>query len=341
MAILPPKATQAGMLATKPIGTGPYKFVEWVHDDHMTLEANDGYWAGSVKGQPKVKTVVFRPIPVAGTRLADLKSGQADLVVGLTADQARELSAAPSGPKVQRADLPGYQYFFFNTKLADSPLKDAKVRQALNYAVDRDTLIQSLLGGTVKPLTQPVGPLTLGFDPSLSGFSYDTAKAKQLLTEAGVGSGFDVTLDVTQADRSDLVDAVAAQLGQVGVRVKVQVFEVGAFNDRWVGHNMDGMFFVRWATFADPGTLNLLASCNGFLSFSCAPIADAFTQQGESTLDQNAREKAYQQAMKAFDDDPFGIYLTTLSALYGVADRVSGWQPSASGYLYVTEASVK
>jgi peptide/nickel transport system substrate-binding protein len=342
MAMLPPKHTQAGSLASRPVGTGPFKFVEWVHNDHLTVEANEAYWSASVKGMPRVKTVVFRPVPVAGTRLADLQSGQADLVVSLSADQTRILQAAgPSGPKVMRADLPGYQYIFFNTKLPESPLKDARVRQALNYAIDRPTLVQNLLGGTVVPLTQAVGPLTVGYDSSLSGFAYDPSKAKQLLADAGLGSGFDVTLDVTSADRTDLLDAVAAQLGQVGVRVKVQVFDGGAFNDKWVGHNMDGLFFVRWATFADPGTLNLLASCSGFLSFSCAPTADTFFKQGESTFDQAARARAYQQAMQALNDDPFAIYLTSLSGLYGVADRVSGWQPSASGYLYVTNTAVK
>jgi peptide/nickel transport system substrate-binding protein len=329
-------------LASRPIGTGPYKFVEWVHDDHLTLEANDAYWTGSTKGMPRVKTIVFRPVPVAGTRLADLRSGQADIVVGLTPDQAKILqSSATGGPRVERTDIPGYQYIFFNTRLAETPLKDVRVRQALNYAVDRNTLIQSLLGGTVQPMTQPLGPLTAGYDPSLPGFTYDPTRAKQLLTEAGLGNGFDVTLDVTQSGRSDLVDAVAAQLGQVGVRVKIQVFEGGAFNDKWVGHNMDGLFFVRWATFADPGTLMLLASCDGFLSFSCAPAADPLMKLAEATLDQTARTKTYQQVMKALDDDPFAIYLTTLSELYGVSDRVTGWKPSASGYLYVTEAQLR
>ncbi|HEV7663281.1 MAG TPA: ABC transporter substrate-binding protein [Chloroflexota bacterium] len=342
MAMLPPKYTQSGGQATRPVGSGPFKFVDWVHDDHFTVEANETYWSGSVKGMPRVKTVVFRPVPVAGTRLADLQSGQSDLVVALTADQTRILAGLPAGsPRVERTDLPGYQYIFFNTKLADSPLKDARVRQALNYAIDRKGLIQSLLGGTVAPMNQALGPLTLGYNSGLSGFTYDTAKAKQLLTDAGFGNGFDLTLDVITADRTDLIDAVAAQLGQVGVRVNVQVFDGGAFNDKWLAHNMDGLFFVRWATFADPGTLNLLAACNGFLSFSCSPSADTFFKQGESTFDQAQRASAYQQAMTALNDEPFAMYLTSLSGLYGVANRVSSWKASASGYLYVTEATVK
>jgi peptide/nickel transport system substrate-binding protein len=101
---------------------------------------------------------------------------------------------------------------------------------------------------------------------------------------------------------------------------------------------MDELYFVRWNNFSDPGTLVLLASCNGFLSFFCSPAADTFLSQGEATLDEAARVKAYQQALRALNDDPFAIYLTSLSALYGVSDRVSGWKPSASGYLYATEA---
>jgi peptide/nickel transport system substrate-binding protein len=339
--MLPPSTPAQGALGV-PVGTGPFKFVEWARADHLTLQANESYWAGSVKGQPRVRTVVLRPVPSAATRLADLRSGLADLVVGLSPDQARELqNGGPGAPRIVRADLPGYQYIFFNTRQAGSPLTDPRVRQALNHAVDRVTIIQTLLGGTVQPLTQAVGPLTTGHDPALPGLAYDQARARQLLADAGYGSGFDITLDVAQPDRSDLVDAVSAQLQQVGVRVNVQTLEGGAFNDRWLAHTLDGLFFVRWATFADPGTLNLLASCAGFLSFSCAPAADPLLQRGESTLDTTTRTRAYQQAMQAFNDDPFAIYLTTLASLYGIADRVTGWQPSAAGYLYVTDAGLK
>lgn len=340
MAMLPPSFGQSGSALT-PIGTGPFKFVEWVHGDHLTVQANERYWSGSIKGSARVPTVVFRPVPVAGTRLADLQSGLADLVVGITPDQARVLqTGGQTAPRVLRADLPGYQYIFFNERQSESPLKDARVRQALNYAIDRRALTETLLGGTVMPLTQAVGPLTQGHDPTLAGFAYDPARARSLLAEAGLGSGFDLTLDVAQADRTDLIDAVAAQLGQVGVRVTIESLEGGAFNDRWLAHSLSGLFFVRWATFADPGTLNLLASCNGFLSFSCAPAADPFLVQGESTFDQATRTAAYQAAMRAYNDDPFAIYLTTLSTLYGVSSRVSGWTPSASGYLYATDAIV-
>jgi peptide/nickel transport system substrate-binding protein len=337
MAILPESFD-----AAKPIGSGPYRFAEWVRGDHITLDANTGYWTGSAKGRPVVASVVFRPVTSAGTRLADLQSGQAHIVAGLSPTQAKALEKAGAGPTVQVADLPGYQYVFFNTKVDDaSPLKDARVRQALNLAIDRRAIVESLLGNYVKPLKEPVGPLTAGYDPALPDLAYDPARARQLLTEAGVGSGFALTLDVSQADRDDVVDAVAAQLGQVGVNVTVQTLDLSAFNDRWIAHKMDGLFFVRWNNFSDPGTLNLLASCNGFLSFFCSPAADEFFTQGEATLDDAVRVKAYQQAMGALADDPFAIYLTTRSALYGVSDRVSGWTPSASGYLYATDARLR
>jgi peptide/nickel transport system substrate-binding protein len=336
MAILPPSFD-----ATKPIGSGPYRFVEWVKGDHVTLEANDAYWAGSAKGKPLAKTVVFRPVSTSGTRLADLQSGQADIIAGLSATQAKAVESAGGGPRVERTDVPGHQYVFINTKIDGSPLKDRRVRQALNMAIDRRSIIENLMGSYTKPLMQAVGPLTLGFDPNLPEIALDRTRAKQLLDQAGVGAGFTVTMDVAQPDRDDVVDAVAEQLGQIGVKVTVQTLDTSAFNDRWVSHKMDGLFFVRWNNFSDPGVLNLLASCNGFLSFSCSTAADGFFSQGESTLDEAARTKAYQQAMRALNDDPFAVYLTTLSALYGVSDRVSNWKPSASGYLYATDAQLR
>jgi ABC-type transport system substrate-binding protein len=236
--------------------------------------------------------------------------------------------------------VPGYQYVFFNTKLPNTPLQDKRVRQALNLAVDRNAITTSLLGGFVQPLTQAVGPLTPGYDASLQGFPFDTARARALLAEANQPS-FSLTLDVTADGPSDVVQAVASQLGAVGVQVTIQTLDVGAFNDRWTAHNLDGLFFVRWNNFADPGTLPLLAGCDGFLSFFCSPTADPFMKQGESTLDQAARGRAYQQAVQALNDDPFAIYLSTLSVLYGVGGRVADWKPGSSGYLYATDAVVQ
>jgi ABC-type transport system substrate-binding protein len=127
----------------------------------------------------------------------------------------------------------------------------------------------------------------------------------------------------------------------VGVQVTIQTLDVGAFNDRWTAHNLDGLFFVRWNNFADPGTLPLLAGCDGFLSFFCSPAADPLMKQGESTLDQAVRGRDYQQAVQALNDDPFAIYLSTLSVLYGVGGRVADWKPGSSGYLYATDAVVQ
>src|SRR5207247_6167633 len=103
------------------------------------------------------KTVALRPVPCAATRVADLQSGQADIVAGLSATQAKALESSGGGARVERADLPGYQYVFFNTKLADTPLKDAKVSQALKYAIDRRSIVEKLLGNYCMLMKTSVG----------------------------------------------------------------------------------------------------------------------------------------------------------------------------------------
>ncbi len=343
LAILPPGYTRRvgnEEFARHPVGSGPFKLVEWVRGDHLTLAANDAYWEGSVKGRPRVKTAVFRPVTNLGTRVADLRSGLADVVVGLGADQARELQGV-SGIHVARAETPAYQYVFFNARAAGTPFADQRVRVALNYAVDRKALVGQLLGGFGVALTQAVGPLTPGYDPALTGLVYDPARARQLLSEAGHANGFDTNLYVTQTERTDLVEAVAAQLGQVGVRARIQTLETGAFNDRWVKKSFDGPWFVRWSTFADPGVLNMLASCDSFLSTFCSPTAEPYLKQGEATLDPTRRVEAYQRALRALNDDPFAVYLNGVVSLYGVSDRVAGWQPSSASYVYATNASIR
>src|SRR5581483_2101196 len=176
---------QAGFIA-KPVGTGPFKFVSWAKDDRITMEANTDYWSGSYKGKPLVQTLVFRSIPTAATRVAELKAGSADLIQALPPDQFDPIKAA--GFNVVESKSPVYNWAFFNTaSTADAakPLKDVRVRQAMNMAVDTATIIKTVLGGHARQLAAGITDLTDGYTSDLNPFPFDQAKAKQLLADAG------------------------------------------------------------------------------------------------------------------------------------------------------------
>lgn len=320
-----------------PIGTGPYMFVEWVKDDHLTLEANPNYWDGSYKGKPQVKTLILRPVTDAATRLADLRSGAVDMIMDVPTDQVAALKSG--GFNVVEKNTVQQDFIFLDTT-KDTPLKSKEVRQALNYAVDKDSIVKDLLGGFATPLDGPLSSLVLGHNPNVHPYPYDTSKAKSLLAAGGVPNGFSIDMDVTSSTGSTIGEAVAAQLGEIGVNVKLNVLETAVYNDRWVKKGLDPMYFNRWSTFSDPALLDLLAGCKGYLSAFCDQDAQQSLDAGGATLDQTKRDAAYQQAVQILADDPFAIYLHQLESLTGTSTKVSGWKAHGTAYLILTNAKM-
>jgi peptide/nickel transport system substrate-binding protein len=328
VSILPAKymkeAGQAGFIA-KPVGTGPFKFVSWTKDDRLVMEANEGYWEGGYKGKPRVKTLIFRPIPTAATRVAELKSGAVDLVHDLPPDQVEPIKS--DGLQVIEGRSPVYTWAFFNTTHAKAAaLKDARVRQAMNHAVDTATIIKTVLQGHARQLTAGITDLTVGYDPSLKPFAFDQAKAKDLLKQAGVTT-LDLDADISASQKPDSAEAVIAQLKQVGINVKLNPLPTAVFNDRWVKKQLSPLYFVTWNTFTHPALLDLLAGCKGFISNFCSTEAQKFLDEGGATLDQAAQEAAYKKAVEVFARDPFAIYLDNANNLTGVSKKVQGFKP--------------
>jgi peptide/nickel transport system substrate-binding protein len=324
--------------AKKPIGSGPFMFVEWVKDDHLTLEANPTYWDGSYKGKAQVKTVISRPVTDPATRLADLRSGAADMIMDVPSDQVAALKTG--GFTIVEKDTTQHDYVYIDTT-RDTPLKSKEVRQALNYAIDKDSIVQSLLGGFARPLAGPLSQLLLGFNPDVKPYPFDTAKAKSLLAAAGVPDGFSVDMDMTSSYSSALAEAVVAELGDVGIKVKLNTLETAVYNDRWVKKQLSPLYYGRWNTFSDPALLDLLAGCKGFLSAYCNQDAQQYLDAGAATLDQAKRDTAYKQAVTVLADDPYAIYLYQLKSLTGMSSKVSGWKGHGTSYVLFTNAAIK
>jgi peptide/nickel transport system substrate-binding protein len=331
LAIIPMKyyqsVGQAGFIA-KPIGTGPFKFVSWAKDDRITMEANTDYWSGSPKGKALVKTLVFRAIPTAATRVSELKAGSVDMVQDLSTDQVDPLKSA--GFNVVEAKSPIYSWAFFNTTSTAAtakPLQDARVRQAMNMAVDTATIIKTVLGGHARQLAGGVTDLTLGFSSDLKPFAFDQAKAKQLLADAGYPNGFSIDADVSNTANQTVPQAIVAQLAQVGIKVNLNVMPTDVFNNKWVAKQFDQMYFVTWNTFTHPDLLNLLAGCKQFLSSFCSTDAQKYLDQGAATLDASTQATAYTQAEKVFATDPFGIYISADNSITALSSKVQGWKP--------------
>ena len=160
-------------LNLKPMGSGPYKFVEWRKGVKVVLERNDTYW----RGMPPFASVEFAAVPDAATRLADLRTGKADLIVGLNPDDALQLDGI-SNVEVRSSPTERVGYFMMNTQAG--PLADKRVRQAVSHAIDRQLIIDALLGGYSEVTNQLLTPAHFGYIEGLEWYGYDPEKAKEI-----------------------------------------------------------------------------------------------------------------------------------------------------------------
>ncbi|MGD9316879.1 MAG: ABC transporter substrate-binding protein [Anaerolineae bacterium] len=341
LAMLPPQYFEevgAEGFAQAPVGTGPFSFVEWVPDDHVTLVANEDYWEGSYKGQPQVDTVIFRPIPEAATRVAELEAGGVHMIQDVLPDQMDELEAA--GLTVVPDEAFQLQYVFFITDDESLPTHDVRVRQALNYAVDVEAIIENLLAGLGSHIASPIGPGYLGYNPDVEPYPYDPDMARELLADAGYADGFETTLDVTTAGHTDIVDAVAGYLAEVGVDVTIQDYELGQFNQNWMDRAQSMLWAARWGNTPDPQSIELFASCNGWITRYCNEEVTTHLEAARDTLDQDERAEHYAAASELMHEDPLAIYLNTAAQIYGLDAGVENFQPSPLLAIIVSGVSV-
>jgi len=341
LAMLPPayfeEVGEEGF-AQAPVGTGPFTFVEWVPDDHMTMAANEDYWDGSYKGRAMVDTVVLKPITETATRIAELQAGGVQLIQDVPPDQMDDVE----GAGLQVISYSGFNlvYVMFITDDEELPTYDVRVRQALNYAVDVDALIETMNLGLGSPIASPIGPGYLGENPDVKPYPYDVEKAKSLLAEAGYADGFETTMDTTTMGNTPFVQGVLGYLADVGVDVTIQEFELGQFNQNWMDHSQSMLWRTSWGNTPDPQSIELFASCNGWITRYCNEEVTAHLEAARDTLDQEMRAAEYAAASQLMHDDPLAIYLTAATDIFGAAPSVENFRPSPLKALIVSGISL-
>jgi peptide/nickel transport system substrate-binding protein len=349
-AMLPPQyysSNSEDFLAANPVGTGPYKLVEYVPDDHVTLAANPSYWGtGTYKGSPLVPTAIFRPVPDASTRVADLLNGTADMIFDVAPDDITPVRGrSGDGFQVVTGGSDKLQFIQFMPKQASDPLADRRVRQALNMAVDVNAIIDNLSNGLGQRQSSPIMIGALGYDPSVTPYDYNPTYARQLLASAGYPNGFSATMDLANSDNPNEALAVIGQLQQVGVNVQPRTLEIGTFNANWTPEKSGDMRMARWAGLQDPANfLNFTSVCDGTLAapYACNQDVTNLASQAASTFDQTARAALYSQIARLLHDDPMGIYLANDVSVYGVGPRVQGWPgPTGRDYLLPTNITLQ
>jgi peptide/nickel transport system substrate-binding protein len=329
LVIVPPAYSASNDLGQKPVGTGPYRLVEWQSGDHITLEANTDYFSASAKGQPIAKQVTFRFVPEASTRVSDLLAGTAQLVRTIP-DLAG--SATNAGAPVIANGIAGSAW----VRIANDvePFTDVRVRQALNYAVDVDAIIDALLGGHGNRLANFFMNESLGYDPDLKPYPHDPDKAKALLAEAGYPGGLSTTMEHTTDENANVISAVAGQLGEAGIKVELQPREKATFNGTWKDRKAAPLRFSTWKPLFDPFTLlSLVVSNKGYLSRYDNPKAQPLIDAGAAETDSAKRAEIYRQLGMVLHDDPAAIYLYSLTSLYAESKDVPAWTQRPDDYI--------
>jgi peptide/nickel transport system substrate-binding protein len=331
-AMIPPgyfeEVGQAGF-DEHPMGTGPFKFVEWVKGDHITMEANMDYW----RGAPKIQTVIFRPIPESATRVAAIQTGEVDIVTRLSSEEAQSLLGVEN-VKVIKYPVERVYYIAFNnlTTGVDQPTMDAKVRQAMNYAVDVDTIIDALFDGFAEPASGFVVAGELGFG-NVEPFGYDPDMALALLEEAGYPNGF--TMDMAcpvgaYTHFEEVCEAIVGYLGDVGITANLELMESGQYWDLEANKELPPLFGDSWSAAGGEAFRRLTGALGGENASYSAwsdPEIDALLAEIQATADQDERAALYGELQEYMQEDPPFIYLYQPVAFEAVNTRVQGYNP--------------
>ena len=337
--------------AQNPIGSGPFKFVEYVIDSHTTFEANADYWDGSPKGKPLVAEIVMRVIPEPTTRVSELVSGGVDLIAAVPLDQRSvvtdagmtNISYADGRVAIARINSSNIGTSAENAEgeaaRGFEALADARVRQALNYAVDRQTIIDALLGGTATPLGQPFVPGGFGYNPDNEPYPYDPDRARELLAEAGYGDGLTIKLTAQNIVLSDVLTALVDYFADVGVTAELEVIEPGLGNQRLLAGDYDPLFMSYW--YPAETFFHFLIRCEGLISTYCNPDLEPLLAQEKVTLDIDERNEIIWQITDVLRDEAPALYLWNSESTTGInTNKVSGWKSHARGWIMFTDVSV-
>ncbi len=352
-----------------PCGTGPFKFVEWVKDDHITLEANENYW----RGRPKLDKLIFKVIPDPSARLLALEVGE---IHGMEYPNPADFERIKANPDLVLMSEPGMNigYMAMNTgygykdvnkngiKDPDEPLEKTpgylepltkkEVRQAINMAIDKEAIVRDIYRGTASVAKNGMPPFMLGYNDEIEDYPYDPARAKELLAKAGYPDGFEVTLHVMPVSRPYMFDppkigeAIQSYLGAVGIKVKFYQVDWGTYLQEteaglhqmcllgWTGDNGDPDNFMN--------VLYGLNTCSigtaGNYAFYTNEENQELLTKALRTYDVNQRAEYYKKAQELIHEDAGWVFLAHANQSAVFRSNVKGFvlHPTSRMFFYPT-----
>ena len=331
--------------ALTPVGTGPFKYASWDRGQRVVLDKNPSYWRFPVK----VDRVVYRPIVEDQARLTELMTGTLDLMVGAPPDFVAQLEKSPTVTLLKQV---GAHVWYLGINNDKKPFQDKRVRQAMNYAVNKEAIVRDVLKGTGSTSAGPVLPGTWGADAGLKPYPYDPERAKKLLAEAGFPNGFSTTLWVPESGSGmqspvAMSTVIQSNLKAVGINVTLQTFEWGAFIAKlrskeqelfalsWMAGNEDPdmvMYPLLHSSQWTPGGPNRAMYKNEKF--------DDLLHQARLSTDEKKRAELYRQAQRMLHDDPPWIFIDHEIQTAAHSKRVQGFKLHPSFDLRVETISL-
>ena len=301
-----------------PIGLGPYKFVSNTPGVELVLEAYEGYW----RKMPSVKRLVFKSVPEATTRLAMLKRGEVDLAYLLDAPMAQEVKRDPNLKVATSGGIGTFYLDYLDQWDPKSPWADRRVRLAAIHAVDAKAINEAENLGASR-LTGSMVPRKFEFGLPLEPYTYDPAKAKQLLAEAGYANGFDAGDLYPWPPYSSMGEAVSANLAAVGIRTKIRTMERAAFYSALGSKKLKGLCLCINAVYGNAASrLSEIVPSDGVYAYGGYPDVDALYKQQAKETDKKKREAQLQQIQKIMHERVRYAPIYEYIWLSGVGPRV-------------------
>ncbi|HIP97417.1 MAG TPA: ABC transporter substrate-binding protein, partial [Anaerolineae bacterium] len=335
-----------------PIGAGPFKFVEGSLDTQVVMERFNNYYGGSKNlppvGLPYLKRVIFRMLPEASTRVAALQAGEVHIIQQVPPQMYDTLQADPN---IVVKTCAGTRPFWMEMNVHKPPFDDVRVRQAMNYAVNAELLVEKILGGRGIVIPGPLSPYNNFADHTLQPYGYDPEKAKALLAEAGYKpEDISFVIDAKEAYK-ERAEALAGQFQELGIDATVRLWDYSvlkpllregermAFAGDWGDSAFDpvGHFEAKWHTWDPEGKVN----GRGNFSTYSNPRVDELIEMGETEADVAKRHEIYNEAQRIIYEEAPAVFLFLPEEIEACAVKVRNWAPSPDSRINLHDVWLK
>jgi peptide/nickel transport system substrate-binding protein len=347
--LLEGKDITTSKLARHPMGTGPYRFKEWIPGQKIVLESNKDYF----EGRPYIDSYVYRIIPDNSTMFMELKAGGLDMM-GLTPVQYRRETDSPQfNERYNKYLYPAFAYTYLGYNLRNPLFADNRVRQAITSAINKEEIIQGVLLGLGQTAHGPYKPGTWAYNPHIKDFDYNPERAVRLLAEAGWreknsdgilvrnGKPFQFTILTNQGNDQRLKTAqiIQQRLRNVGIDVKIRVIEWASFLNQFIDKGNFEAVILGWTIGQDPDLFDVWHSSKtgpkelNFIGFKNKEV-DRLLEEGRSTFDVEKRKRCYFRIQEILADEQPYTFLYVPDALPVVSSRFHGIEPAPAGISY-------